>query len=121
MNLQKKEKIIQRIHELKEERNAVILAHNYQRGEVQDIADFVGDSLGLSQQAAEHVRSLLAFSTSQHMVAKRTTLNEILINIKSKIIALAGGNIATSFSLADDIWQVHVDHNHFSQIIIRRN
>jgi len=39
-----------KIMALKEERLAVILAHNYQLGEVQDIADYVGDSLGLSQR-----------------------------------------------------------------------
>ena len=47
-----KEGIIREIEELKLRRNAVILAHNYQIGEIQDIADFVGDSLELSRKAA---------------------------------------------------------------------
>jgi len=45
--------LIEKILRLKEQRNAIILAHNYQLGEVQDIADFVGDSLELSQKAAK--------------------------------------------------------------------
>jgi quinolinate synthase len=45
--------LVRRIAELKRERHAVIMAHNYQAGAVQDVADFVGDSLALAQQAAK--------------------------------------------------------------------
>jgi quinolinate synthase len=53
--------LLDRLAELKKERNAVILAHNYQRGEVQDAADYVGDSLGLSQQAAATDAEVILF------------------------------------------------------------
>jgi quinolinate synthase len=53
--------LIEKISALKEKRNAVILAHNYQPAEVQDIADFVGDSLELSQDAAKTSADVIVF------------------------------------------------------------
>ena len=53
--------LVEKILNLKKKRNAVILAHNYQPGEVQDIADFVGDSLGLSQNAAKTDAGVIVF------------------------------------------------------------
>ena len=53
--------IVEEILDLKERRNAVILAHNYQVGPIQDLADFVGDSLGLSYKASETDAEVIAF------------------------------------------------------------
>lgn len=52
----------EKIEQLKHERNAVILAHYYTEGEVQDVADFVGDSLALSQQAATTPADVILFA-----------------------------------------------------------
>jgi quinolinate synthase len=56
-----KEEVLGRIAELRRERKAVILAHNYQIAEVQDIADYTGDSLGLSQEAARSGAEVIVF------------------------------------------------------------
>ena len=57
----KKEEMKDRINRLKKERNAVILVHNYQVGDVQDVGDYIGDSLGLSQQAARVKEDVIVF------------------------------------------------------------
>lgn len=48
-----KEELVEMITALKREKNAIILGHYYQRGDIQDIADFVGDSLAMAQWAAK--------------------------------------------------------------------
>lgn len=56
-----KKELAAEVARLKEEKNAVILAHNYQIGEVQDVADYVGDSFGLAQKAAEVEAEVIIF------------------------------------------------------------
>jgi quinolinate synthase len=69
------EQLISQIEDLKTERNAVILAHNYQPGEIQDLADYTGDSLGLSVQASKTDADVIVFCGVRFMAETAAILS----------------------------------------------
>jgi quinolinate synthase len=95
------------IRQLAEERNAVILAHNYERAEVQDVAHFVGDSLGLSREAAKTDADIIVFC-GVHFMAETAA---ILSPKKTVLLPdmAAGCSLASTID-ADQLRQWKAEH-----------
>jgi quinolinate synthase len=90
------------VRELAQKHNAVILAHNYQLPEIQDVANFVGDSLGLSQEAARTDADVIAFCGVHFMAETASILSP------DKTVLLP--DLEAGCSLADTIDAVQLRH-----------
>ncbi|MCV9933126.1 quinolinate synthase NadA [Flavobacterium sp. LS1R47] len=103
--------LISEINRLKQEKNAVILAHYYQKKEIQDIADFVGDSLELSKKAANTDAAIIVFAGVYFMAETAKILNpnkKVLLPDREAGCSLADGCSPQNFKKLKELFPKHV-------------
>lgn len=108
--------LFEAIHQLKKEKNAVVLAHYYQDTDIQDIADYIGDSLGLARQAAQTKAEMIVFA-GVHFMAETAKI----LNPGRKVVIpdlLAGCSLSDSCppALFKKFKEKHPDHKVVSYI-----
>ena len=110
------EDLFEEIKKLKKEKNAIILAHYYQDADIQDIADYIGDSLGLARQAAQTKADMIVFA-GVHFMAETAKI----LNPTKKVVIpdlLAGCSLSDSCppSLFKKFKEKHPEHKVVSYI-----
>ena len=82
------------IERLKREKNAVVLAHYYQEADIQDVADYIGDSLGLAQQAEKTTADLIVFASMPNLKTPAIEMTGLTVGARDEQVIELGVEVA---------------------------